>query len=424
MRHINIHTLIITVTVLLTATSCGKELFDQEIYNEAVEYQFMVDNADNEHDWCLTKNDTVNIQVSSDIYHVQVLTANPYTSTNAEIAAEGVCYGRSATLYFTIPVTNTVIYIAALDQQGNYLGIVPTAYNIKNISITLDDLQKSDVINEPTDQTFSFLYECDFPSPGDFDYNDMVLRISKSLPDVANSYLVDLKVTLQACGADQVYAAAIQLADISYDDITKVEIVGGKPMDEGYPLQRLFIESGNVLSHGRHGEAVINLFECAQWALVKQKDELGDIATISYNVNHTDIEKKSATVAPVTATYRITFKDRDKARSLTFDRIDPFIIHQNINGGIWEVHTYAHKFDETLRELYFGQQSAYDNHISWSIVIPKGDFRYPVEGMSICTFQSGIDASFGPYEEFAEWMKNHLVNRTWYQNITREQLVY
>ncbi len=424
MKRITINALIYSTLIALTATSCNKDVFDQKLYDESVNFQFMVDNVDETHDWCLTKNDTMDIQVSSDIYDVQILTENPYTSTTAEIAAEGVCYGNKATLYFTLPINQTTIYIAALDKDGKYLGVVPTTYNIKEVSLSTKDLLSSTTINTPTPQTFSFLYDCNFPLPGSFDYNDMVLRIYKNLPDVANSYLVDLNVTLEACGANQLYAAAIQLEDISYDDISKVEIVGGKPLDEGYPLQRQFIESGNVLSRGRHGEAVINLFESAQWALAKQKDELGDIPVINYNVTYLDVEGKSATVIPVSATYRITFKDRAKARSLTFDRIDPFIVHQVSNGGIWEVHTYNHKFDETLRELYFGQQIVYDNHISWAVVIPQGDFRYPQEGMSMANYDKETGEVFGPYLNFAEWMKNHNSYRDWYLKLDYPRFVY
>lgn len=418
-------TTVLTALGLLTMTSCGKELFNEEVYNKAVDSQFMIDNVDKEHDWCLTRNDTITIKTKgSTIFGVQVLTTNPYTSTESEIAAEGVCMDYEVQLCYTIPVTHSAIYIAALDEKGNYLGVVPTVYGRKEIEIALPDLQTSGTLTPPTYQTFTYLYDSNFPLPGDYDYNDMVLRISKSMPDPDVSITVDLNVTLEACGAQELYGAAIHLGGIDYDDIAKVEIVGGHPMDEGYPLQRLYIDSNDVLLRARNGEAVINLFESAQWALGRRKNELGDIDKIHYNVTHGDREGYSATVNPVHATYRITFKKRDKARSLTFDRIDPFIVHQNLNGGMWEVHTYAYKFEESLRELYYGNQSAYDNHISWALIIPKGDFRYPSEGMSLCTFQSDLNATFGPYEGFADWMKNHNTNRSWYLNLTRPQLVY
>ena len=61
----------------LSLTSCNKELFDQEQYDELVDNQFMIDNADPKHDWCLTKNDTILVRTTEAIiYKVQVLTKN------------------------------------------------------------------------------------------------------------------------------------------------------------------------------------------------------------------------------------------------------------------------------------------------------------------------------------------------------------
>jgi len=405
-------------------TSCSQDVFDKKEYSKAVNYQFMIDNVDQEHDWCLTKVDTISVRVlSSNIYSVQVLTENPYKSTTAEIAAESICFAGWENLTFTIPDPQTVVYIAALDKDGNYLGVLPTMFDTKKLAIASSDLQGSGTPNMPSYQTFTYVYDCNFPMPGSFDYNDMVLRINKSNPDIGNTTVVDLNVTLEACGADELYAAAIQLGDISYDDIVKVEIVGGKAMDDGYPLQRNFI-SGDALSRGRKGEAVINLFECAQWAMAKKKNEQGDISVIKYNVSLTDEEGKTATVAPISATYRITFKDRDKARSLTFDRIDPFVVHQNSDGGIWEVHTYAYKFSETLRELYYGDFESYNNHISWALVIPKRDWRYPLEGLPIASYKQETGEIFGSYLSFISWMMDHTNYHDWYLKLDYPYFVY
>lgn len=126
--------------------------------------------------------------------------------------------------------------------------------------------------------------------PDDFDYNDMVLRISKKKPEIGNSYVIDLEVTLAACGAGELYAGAIQLDGIRKDDIESVEIVGGKAMDDGYPTTPTFITDNSTLQQGRNGYAVIRLLECAQWAISKQQDNVGDIAVIRYNTEPTDKE--------------------------------------------------------------------------------------------------------------------------------------
>ncbi len=408
------------MSLLMSVTSCNKELFDEQLYNEEVDYQFMIDNVDRNHDWILTKNDTITVSAESSIFRVQVLTSNPYVSNTAEIAAEGVVYGGQVVLMYTMPVNAQVIYVAAYNAYGNDLGYVEVAYGSKTLELSTAILSKPGNIRVTSYQTMTYLYESTFPTPDDFDYNDMVLRISKYNPVVGNDLVVDLKVTLQACGADELYAAALQLGDIKYSDIDKVTIVGGARMDEGYPIDRAYINN-DILTRGRHGEAVINLFECAQWAMGKQSDELGDIELIHYNTEHIEVEGKSAIVAPVTTIYRITFKEANVAHSLTFDRLDPFILRSGETGGIWEVHTYAHKFDGTLKEV---NSSAYDNHISWAIVVPKADFRYTRYGISICGYNENTGETFGPYQGFVKWMQNHYTNRDWYETLDYPQLVY
>ena len=417
--------ILLMAVIALTATSCKKDLFDKDIYNGLVDYQFMIDNTDPSHDWCLTKNDTI-LLLAPDInlYSVQILTANPYTSTNAEIAAEGVCYGYQAELTYTMPITQQTIYIAVLSNKGEYLGVTSVPYGTKELELSADMLSHEGTLTKPTYQTFTYLYECTFPMPDDFDYNDMVLRITKSLPNVANSLQVDLTVKLEAAGADQLYAAAIQLPDFRYDEIEKVEIVSGEKMDKGYPLDRTFLTNSSTLFRGRQGQAVIGLFECAQWAFSKNQDDLGDIPLLRYNTAPSDKEDYSTTAAPVVTTYRITFKSREIARRLSFDRIDPFLLHMSDNGGIWEVHTYAHKFDEVTRSIYNGQESAYDNRVSWALVIPDGNFRYPIEGVAICRFSSESGEIFGPYDYYVYWMQNQKVRQDWYLTPTRPQLCY
>lgn len=411
----------------LSLTSCNKELFDQEQYDELVDNQFMIDNADPNHDWCLTKNDTLLIKApDADIYRVQVLTADPYLVQGSEIAADGVCYNAEAQLTYTVPDVTTMLYLAALDVNGNYLGVAPFTYGSKSLVVTKASLIKSNVIYPPVPQTFTYLYESTFPIPDDFDYNDLVLRISKSYTTLSTQ--VDLKVAVVAAGTANPYAAAIHLGGVNYDDVMSVEILDGDPMDEGYSFQRSLITQSGTLIKGRNGEAVIRLFEHVHWVFNKQLTDMGAIEGIKYNTSHEVKEHVSAEIDPVVRTFRITCKTREVARSITFDRIDPFLVcntkyDQVMDAGIWEIHTYQYKFTGILRDC-FTDKNAYDNHVSWALVIPKGDFRYPLEGISMCTYQKEIDATFGPYEGFANWLKSHLTNHDWYLHVTREQLLY
>lgn len=409
-------------------SSCEKEQFSKEAYDELVDFNFLVDNMDKEHDWCLTHSDTVTFVTKSEaICGVEVLTQNPYLSEKAEIAAEGVCAlndngkGYQTTLAYTLPATQQTAFLAAKRKDGAYIGVAAFTVGTDYVSIDMETLQTGSIVKSPTPQTFTYLYEDGFPLPGDFDYNDMVLRVSKS-GVAADASQIDLKVTLEAVGTSLPYAAAIQLAGIKYDDVEKVEILEGTAMDQGYPLRRMTIESSKTLLKGRKGEAVINLFENGHYVLNHELNDVGSVQTLIYNTTSSERETYSAKVSSVSRIYRIFFK-KSQAIGLTFDQIDPFLIHE-YNGSLWEVHTYPYKFSETLKNIFRGKEHLYDNHVSWALVVPKADFRYPVERMSLGTYNSELGELFGPYTSFADWVKDHTQNRDWYEHPAYPQLLY
>ena len=417
-------------TIVLSAfllSSCEKEKFDKNLYNELVDLQFLIDNVDKEHGWSLTHSDTVTIlNTGEEIYSVQVLTKNPYRERGAEIAAEGVCFlneqrdGYSTTLAYTLPLIQREAYIAAKRKDGSYIGVTAFEVGKDTVDIGYTLIPLGSILQEPTAQTFTYLYEEGFPIPGDFDFNDLVLRISKQTGEY--SYQVDLKVTVEAVGAIKSYAAAILLAGVNYDDISNVEILDGEAMDKGYPLMRLNITNEQTLLKSRNGEAVINLFESGHYVLNHELNSVGSVQTLFYNTESTPTEKTSQSVAPVTRTYRIHFKNRN-SRMLTFDQIDPFLV-QEYNGGLWEIHTYRYKFEETLHSIYGGKADFYDNHISWAIVVPKSDFRWSIENIPLGTYNSSTGETFGPYTSFAEWMKDHTQNNDWYERVAYPRYLY
>ena len=419
-----------TTIVLLSAVfsvwllSCEKEKFDKEIYDGFVDYQFMVDSVDRSHNWMLTQSGSIMITLPDNVSTVQLLTGNPYITQDVEIVAESSLQSgenRQMTLGYVVPIQVNTLYVAAITSNGSYLGVMPFPVGTESLVLSEDDFTGGGSPLALSHQSFSYLYEADFPYPGDFDYNDMVLRIKKR--PGPEPQIIDLDVTLEAAGTPTAYAAAIQLADISHKDIEKVEIVKGLVMDQNYPLAPHYISSNDVLMKGKGGQAVIRLFENVQWVFSKTLNDMGTIDALRYNTSHTDTKGYSAAADAVSATYRITFKEATKARHFTFENIDPFIIH-TYNGGNWEVHTYAHKFDEVLWRVYNDNQHLFDNHVSWSLVIPKGDFRYSLEGIGLCSFNNNTGERFGPYESFSYWMQDHNNYQDWYLHVTKEQLLF
>ena len=408
--------------VLLGLTSCkNKDLFNKEIYDEMVDFKFMVDNMDRSHDWQLIKNSSVIVKAPDNVSRLQVLTADPYSSPNTEIAVEAGCVDGQATLNYSIPIIQDMLYLAALASDGSYLGVVSFQYGTQEIDLRGVTLQNSGQLRTISPQTFSYLYEANFPEPDDFDYNDLVLRISKHYTSDPTQVLLTVKV--DAVGIQKQVAAAIQLAGFTYEDVASVSILEGDIMDKDYPLPRRFINSDLQLMRGRSGQAVLVLFEDAHWVMLKEKESDGSIFRRMLNTSKIETENYSSFADPVTTTFCLNFKSAELAQKLTFDKMDPFIIEE-YNGGLWEIHTYSHKFDEVLKDIYHGQASAYDNHVSWCVTVPKGDFRYPIEGMSLGTYSSETGSVFGPYGYFPRWMQNHTSNLDWYLNPTIPQQLY
>ena len=428
MKTTSYFSLLITLTLSAMLLSCEKEKFDKNAYNELVDYQFLIDNVDKEHEWRLTHSDTVTItNTGEEIYAVQVLTKNPYAGSGAEIAAEGICYlneqkdGYTTTLAYTLPLKQQRAFIAAKKSDGSYLGVAPFDFGTDAIDLDRVVMQTAGTPQTATPQTFTYLYEEGFPLPEDFDYNDLVLRVTKAKGPF--SYQVDLTVTVEAIGIAQSYAAAILLAGVNYDDVDQVEIVEGSTMDQGYPLMHLLIDSEKTLLKSRSGEPVINLFESGHYALNHELNSIGSVQTLLYNTETTPAVDISAKAEPVTRTFRISFKSWEAARLLSFEQIDPFIVHE-YNSGLWEIHTYRYKFEETLHSIYNGKASFYDNHISWALVVPKSDFRWSVEGVPLGTFNANTGETFGPYTSFADWIKDQTLNNDWYERVAYPQYLY
>lgn len=416
-----LHFLFLGTVLVLCLSSCKKDLFNQEKYDEYVNFYFPIDNRDLDHDWKLTKSSTVSVTTTGDVQYVQVLTDNPYNSSNAEIAAHEICENHAATLRYTVPIGQTTLYLAALSSDKQYMGVVPFTYGTKTIDLTTEALQHSGTLTPPTLQTFSYLYEANFPVPDDFDYNDCVLRISKGYTDDPAQVLLTVK--LEAVGSLKQIAGGIHLGGFNYDDILSVEIVEGERMDKDFPLPKNMIDSNDNLVKGRNGEAVINLFEDAHWALLREKTSIGSIPRQMLNTNKDESDLNSATVEPITTTYCITFKRRELAHRLTFENIDPFIL-DDYNGGTWEIHTYDYKLQDVLKEIFHGNTAAFDNHISWCITIPQRNVRYAIEGTALGSFKSETGIINGPYDDFVYWVQNHTNHTDWYLHPTRPQQLY
>ena len=398
---------------LFNTTSCKKEMFNPDIYKEILHQEFPIDPVDSKHQWNLSTRRMASITIPSsqkDARRLMVLTDDPTISRSAAIMAESsdLSVGTNM-LVFAAPEVQTTFY-AALEKADGSLLIKPFTTSDTRVSMA-DATSAAKPKNALDYQAFTYCFEENYPEPGDYDFNDCVLRISLQPGDQPNQR--KLNVSLVATGANRLIGAAINILNYKYSDIESIQEQDGKIWDDGYPAQRYLIDNIETLQEGRNGEAVIRLFENASWVLVhNQADEVG--ALVNYKVNvTTERSETTRQINPTVKTYIITFKESATAllNNFTLMNLDPFIVTY-YNSGKWETHTYAYKHSNIL----FEGVTQDSGNMTWALCVPTSDFRWPLEGLIMGTMKDGLLT--GVYREynhsFGQWAANRSKGKDWY----------
>ena len=405
---------------MLCLTSCSTNMFDPEVYEKVIVESFPIDNIDEHHTWNLTKSYktvvTPNPATSDGIKIVRILSGNPYKETNVEILAEDtvVKQGEPVMLFYHAPEYRTSFYANIVTAKGQD---ILKAFTSDESSI--DFAQGAEVgqgkINPMTYQTYTYLYEDDYPKPGDWDFNDLVLRIQK-LPGLQKNS-IRLRVTLAAVGTKKQMAAAIRLIGYNYDDIESVTIEEGRTFDGSFDQRRVFIEDADLLLRGRNNEAVINLFEDAHYALsprLNSQDRGGGTVRMFYNTSRNPDGTNSLQIAPKSLTYVIKFRNPRILQNFTLETLDPFAM-EDFNSGKWEVHLGPYKEAQVMYDLG-DNETASINRMVWALKIPSGDFKYPIEKQSLGLYKNGVLT--GAYmmmdHSYGQWIADHTSSIDWF----------
>ena len=413
---------LLLLSAAFVLSSCRHFEMTNDQWREIVQYSYPVDSIDSYHTWNLLQDKALTILVKiadSDIRTVQVLNGNPYISEDVEILAERPCQtGQVVNPTFKTPTVTPTLYVAAVNSEGRYY-VVPVD-NANEVTIGGSKVVNDGTLHQPTYQTFTYLFEEDYPLPGDFDFNDVVLRISQH---ATNDSTLTIKVTLAAVGAANQIGAAIRLPQIGFSDVKGVTIEEGSRFDENYSISRYFISDDELVSKGRDGSAVVNLFEDAHWCM-KAEESMGQVVRMRYNTMKYEVENEAATVPTVTRTYQLHLKPSINAYYLSLADLDPFII-VGYNGLCVEVHTYIHKYDEAIWHYTNGPGDK-DDRVPWALMIPCATFHYPLEGITLGTYRNGqISGAYSRYNHsFGQWGRNHNSSTDWwlYQNATKAQV--
>lgn len=409
--------------------SCGKDdLFNKELYRYFVQTTYPVDTLESDHPWTLLRRYWVNVTADinySGIRELRLYDDDPTLGDATQLLAESdIVSGQTVTLSYDLPQTSHGTMYAAVVTRDGPTYYTPFTIGQDSVNFTGRQAKRLSTMPVTSQQTFTYLFESSFPVPDDFDYNDVVLRISRYAPRSNN---LQITVTLAAAGCKKQVAAAIRLPGVSYEQVNYVNVLEGTPFDKDFPYTYTKLDVEGNLARGRNGEAVIRLFEDAHWSLKSELDEMGAVYYQPFNTATPSAEGTPDTLTTVpqkTRTFNIFLRDGANADSLRLADLDPFIIESS-QAIHFEVHTYKHKFQEVIWQYMGEDKTAYDDYLAWALLIPDGQFRYPIEEIPLGTFRNG--ELYGAYgllnHSFGQWARNYRKAYDWWL-YPNEALVY
>ena len=264
MKHVKWLIIVFICAVTTVNLSCSRNVFDQEKYQEIIDSLSPVDTIDPNHDWILNASKVliVNVPEIENVERIQVLTANPREEGDAEIVGEAFASsGDRVTMSISYPKIVSTLYVAAVDEEGYYTisSFAPATTSIINFDEVIVDHEK--ISYEPQPQQFTYCFEEEYPQPGDYDYNDVVVRIAQKRTGEKE---MRFDVQLAAVGGMKQLAACIRLIDYKYDDIESVKTVDDLSFNKSANGKEIadqmlvVLKDKSVFLRGRNNEAVIN----------------------------------------------------------------------------------------------------------------------------------------------------------------------
>ena len=408
----------------LMLTSCHKDVFDEDDYNRILDEASPVDSVDAKHTWELTQDHiyVVEADVHIGVKSVLILSDNPLTALNAEVMAQSAIEdGGRAMLAATVPTMTNELYAALVDDKDRYTVVsFPVGTTVVNFSGVKSVYSQKPLKARLVQQKLVYCFEEEMPEPGDYDYNDVILRLAR---EVVDSRHLKIDVELAAVGGSKQLAAGLRLVGYQAEDIDSVAIESGNSFDMGgyyhdVPLEKTaspLFQSSSLLQAGRNGEALLYLFEDAHWAMGENLNVVNQIfQRKKYNVSKSYSD--DLMILPTrTETYHVYFKADQNINGFTPAMFDPFVLSPYY-GAVWELHCFRDREAQVTREYTLTKS----RKLPWALMIPYASFRYPLEGVNI-GFKKN-DGYFGAYMNrgcsFGEWAEDRNKCLDWYTSPT------
>ena len=415
--------------VLASFCSCQENYFDKEDYQRIIKIVIPIDSISKNTTWATVASKQANICIDwheGETYTIRIMDSDPSTASAANVYAAVAASNKKACAFqFTCPIAQNDVYVAIYDHRGNmtYAKKSTASDTIKvNADIANGKSETSEPIarRAPIEKEFGIRYcfEDDFPTPGDFDFNDLVLtlypKIGEQDPKVAT-----IRVNIDAVGTTKQLAAALRISGLPASDVDSVIASRKNNFDFDYKYMRSYINSTEVklpdeMNKTKNKDLVINLFNDAHYAISGGvMSTTGSVARYYYNTR-TFADPSGRIVASMPVTYTIYCKTEEAARRITAATLDPFII-VDYNGTYLEVHTFSYKLETALYKYDDDFYEAYDDMFSWCVQVPN-TFRYPLEGNIIGKYKGNrIEGTYKTFEHsFGEWLRGKATAKDWY----------
>ena len=427
MKKFHLASLCAILIMIIAGSACKREMYDEQVKKSIMDSVSPVDSIDAMHTWILTTTKTLMVTTpdTGAIKMVKILTANPRETGNAEVVGEAyAAAGKTVTMAVTYSNRLTTLYAAAVDSSDYYTitRFEPNVSSAVDFSGATVVHEKMPYVPQPQQYTYCFEREYDLALKYDFDYNDIVLRVSQ---ERTGEKEMRYHVQLAAVGLDIQMAAAINMLGFKYDDIESVKTVDSLSFNttngKDVPDQILTVSKNkDFFVRGRNNEAVLNLFADAHWATGDLLEEnYGMMERKLYNVSKSSGGDYQMMV-PRTVTYIVKFKNADALNMASLDRLDPFIYY-GFNGANFEIHMYPYRNNQTL--------NAYPSEgiktLPWALCIPSSTFRWPLEGinMGFIMKESHLFGAYATYgHSFGEWAMDRNRALDWYEYPTDNQV--
>jgi len=255
-------------------------------------------------------------------------------------------------------------------------------------------------VESVNDTKYTYLFEDQWPIYGDYDMNDIVLRVNKTTMYLNSSNKVEkfkIDAELLAVGASKTIAAAIQLDDVVVSAVSSVEY-SNKPTS-------LFSFTAQGLEDGQ-SKAVIPLFASAHRFM----------GSVTNNFINTAIGSSYNVVTAPTITITVLFDNATLSpENFSISKLNLFIITDGLSDNRKEVHVATYYPTDRANSIYFGNHNdatsvsgnkyyVSKDGLAWGILVPAA-ISYPKEYADIKSV----------FPQFANWvLSGGAQNTNWY----------